>query len=192
MKYIPRKPCLNCGNPVKKTTNTTCSKRCSNLIKWQKKRGDIKEHLKKKIINYSEKCDVSGCWNWKMAKNSRGYAEISHNAKKERANRISYQAFKGEVPSHLFICHTCDNPACVNPDHLYIGTHQNNVDDKLKRNKQPRGEEIKLAKLTEKDILKIRELWEKRYMSQQKIADQFGVIQTTISRIVLRQTWKHI
>jgi len=127
-----------------------------------------------------------------MGKNSRGYAEISHNGKKKRTNRVSYQVFKGEIPENLFVCHTCDNPSCVNPDHLYLGTHQDNVNDKLDRRRQPRGEEIKLAKLTEKDIIKIRELFQEGSMTQQEIADQYGVCQTTISRVILNQTWTHL
>lgn len=192
MKYIPRKPCLHCGNPVKKTSTTTCSKRCSNFIKWKRKRGNIRDYLINKIINYSSKDHSTGCWNWNKGKSDRGYAEISINARKERANRISYQVFIDEVPPHLFVCHTCDNPGCVNPDHLYLGTHQDNVDDKLDRDRQPRGEEIKLAKLTEKDILKIRALWKEGFMSQESIAREFGVCQTTISRVILRQTWTHV
>jgi hypothetical protein len=192
MKYIQRKACTICGSVVKSTKTITCSKRCSNLYKWKKVFGNYHEYLKNKILKYSIKCLISGCWNWRKATTSRGYGTFTYRSKKERANRVSYLVFKGFIPEGIFVCHTCDNPSCVNPDHLYLGTHQQNVDDKLKRNRQPRGEKINLAKLKEKDIIKIRSSYENKEKTQQSLADEYNVSQTAISRIIHKKTWGHL
>ena len=144
-----------------------------------------------RMHKYSKK-NENGCWIWQRGLSNSGYGETAIRGRKKRAHRVCYEIYKGKIPEHLQVCHTCDTPACVNPDHLYLGTHQRNVDDKVNRDRQPRGEEIKLAKLTEKNVLMIRKLWKEGRMSQQEFANQYGVCQTTISRIILRQTWNHI
>ena len=88
-----------------------------------------------------------------------------------------------------YVLHSCDNPLCCNPDHLRTGTHQDNMDDMYSRGRQSRGSSRPLAKLTEKDVLQIRAI---TGMTQQAIADQYGVGQAAIERIILRKTWKHI
>lgn len=192
MKKIPREPCIICGNLRKYTRNKSyCSRACSQKHRTELKYIKYKSEILARIQKYT-KINESGCWIWQMGLSRSGYGETSIKGKKKRVHRVVHELYTGKVPENLHVCHTCDTTSCVNPEHLYVGTHQRNVDDKLERDRQPRGEEIKLAKLTEKDILKIRQLWKEGYMSQQAIANEFGVNQTTISCIVLRKTWRHI
>lgn len=82
----------------------------------------------------------SGCWEWQACTNGAGYGIVGIGGKRvDRAHRVSYRLHKGEIPAGLFVCHTCDNRRCVRPDHLFLGTNQDNVDDMVTkgRNSKP-------------------------------------------------------
>lgn len=79
---------------------------------------------------------VRGCWNWTGTKDKDGYGSLGFGNKVVRAHRLSHEAFIGPVPTDLLVCHTCDNPSCVNPSHLFVGTVQDNNEDKRQKGRQ--------------------------------------------------------
>lgn len=125
------------------------------------------------------------CWLWTSRIDKHGYGRWSGNL----AHRLAYTHFKGPIPAGLLVCHTCDNPVCVNPAHLWLGTNADNARDKVAKGRA-RGGSLSggnRAKLTTKDALEIRRL--RGTMTQAKIAAMFGVGQNTVSRIQNGHTW---
>lgn len=139
---------------------------------------------------------LEGCWNWTGLKDRNGYGNLVSNVngkKEQRANRVSWIFFRGGIPEGLCVLHRCDNPSCVNPDHLFLGTNGDNMKDKTTkgRNNAPRGERAGGAKLTVGQVLEIR----RRYAAgdiQRQIALDFGVGYKAINKIVHRQRWAHV
>ena len=158
---------------------------------------NVQEYLKSKII-----IDKNSCWLWKgyvkkiNAKRQSGYALAWHNGKNRMAHRLSYTAFKGRIPDGLCVCHHCDVKHCINPDHLFLGTQKDNIQDMFKKGRQPnpaiiQGEKNSQAKLTEKDIYAIFYLRKKNQTGQQ-IADIFNISKMQVSRILNKQRWKYL
>ncbi len=129
------------------------------------------------------------CWEWKASK-IKGYARIGWQGKTLKAHRLIFQWSTGVDPAGNHVRHTCDNPGCVNPKHLLLGTPQDNMDDKVKRGRSLRGSQHPTSKLNEKDVRKIRSL--KGKMTQQEIADEFGISQAHVSSIQQRKAWSHV
>lgn len=134
----------------------------------------------------------NGCWEWTGPKMPAGYGKFYYNSLFEYSHRYSFTLSNGPIPPGLVICHRCDNPSCVNPEHLFLGTYKDNAQDCLKKGRhkfgQLKGSKNASAKLTEDQVLKIRES-NKRY---KEIATEYGVSEHCISEIRRRITWKHI
>jgi hypothetical protein len=117
------------------------------------------------------------------------------NSKNILAHRFSFQNHHNRlIQEGLCILHICDNPKCVNPTHLIEGTHQDNNTDRANkgRGNAARGEKNGLAKLTEKKVLEIREIYSQGKTNYKKLGEEYGVDQTVIGRIVRYETWAHI
>ena len=110
------------------------------------------------------------------------------------AHRFSWELHKGEIPKGLFVCHKCDVRHCVNPDHLFLGTLMDNTIDMVNKRRQARGEKIANAKLTEKEVRKIRKIykWRDKEFGTYGLAKKFGTVNSTIHFIITRRTWKHV
>jgi hypothetical protein len=137
------------------------------------------------------KAGADDCWLWKAGRNQYGYGLISHRL----AHRVSWEIAYGKpVPPGLVVCHGCDNPACVNPEHLWLGTQRDNLQDMFAKGRGkhvvPRDngrERNPMAKLTADDVGKIRSL--AGTMTQRKLGERFGVGQDQISRILSGERW---
>jgi len=143
-------------------------------------------------VDYRES---SECWNWKASTGS-GYGKIKFGPKYVGAHRLMYQMFYGPIPQGLFVCHRCDNPKCVNPRHLFVGTNSENIQDAISKGRTWRsnnqGEHNPRATLTESDVLDIRRK-RKQGLSFATINKDYPVGRTAIQDCAIGgRKWKHI
>lgn len=129
----------------------------------------------------------SGCWLWDGYVGRAGYGVFRLNGVDARAHRLSYHMHMGRFDPSLVVRHKCDVPACVNPDHLCIGTHADNVRDKVDRGRAPRGESHVNSKLTDSQVDEVRAMLS-RGVRQKDIAAMFDVTQAAISSIHIGRT----
>ncbi len=135
----------------------------------------------------------NGCIPWIAFKDGNGYGLISIGSHRSIvASRASYILFVGDIPNGLHVLHRCDNPSCVNPTHLFLGTNLDNIKDKISKNRQTKGSLIVGSKLNEDSARKIRHLYSLGGTSYMKLADQFGVTGSNIQAVIERRTWKHV
>ena len=130
------------------------------------------------------------CWVWVGATNGRGYGAIKIDGRKRRAHRVCWELTFGEIPEDLHVCHCCDNTLCVNPSHLFLGTHSENIKDAHKKGRMVdnSGENCATAKLTWVQVEEIRCI-HKEY-TRVELARIYGVSHSTISNVVNMKTWK--
>jgi hypothetical protein len=138
----------------------------------------------------------SGCWIWTGALDVNGYARIAFNGRNSKASRVAYTLFKCEDPGALHVLHRCDMPAWVNPDHLFLGTHQENMDDRAKKGRHGDisgtkngnyGSRNWLSKLQADQVRQIRVL--KKTMTYRQVADRFCVSIGSVQKIIEGRNW---
>ena len=134
-----------------------------------------------------------GCWEWTAARNGYGYGIFGPNRKTFLAHRLSWSMAHGDIPDGLHVLHHCDNPSCVRPDHLFIGTAKDNVQDMIRKGRKvmgpfPRGEDHPNTTLTEEDVRAIRRRFESGE-SRSDLARAMGVCHSTICNILHGRTW---
>lgn len=183
------KNCPQCGCVIERKTpsllarSTTCSRTCGANY--------FKRPLRDR---FAERYEVAsnGCWLWSGTVSKMGYGVIAHDNRHLAAHRVAYTLHKGDIPAGLCVCHTCDTPRCVNPEHLFGGTHQDNMDDMRKkgRGNRPAGEKHWKAKLTVEDVIRIRERAETETHSL--IAADYNVGRVQVGHIARGKAWKGI
>lgn len=134
------------------------------------------------------------CWEWNGQKDKHGYGQMCKEGKTVRTHRISFELHKGKIPVDHGVLHHCDNPPCVNPDHLFVGTQLDNMRDRNLKGRTAvfRGSDHKNAKITEPIVLEMRKLYSDGVYSQRQIGEIYGVSQAHVSDIVRGGYWKHV
>lgn len=153
-----------------------------------------KNHLIDRMMAFVMPEPNSGCWIWMGAiSRSTGYGRFTPRLVSRPVHRVMFEEVNGKIPSGLVVRHKCDVPCCVNPEHLEVGTHQDNANDKVARgrNAHLRGEGHTNSKLTAEDIITIR-IRRERGDRRMDIAADYGVSSALIRLIVTRKKWKHI
>ena len=134
-----------------------------------------------------------GCWEWQRETDAYGYGRFWITGRQRvAAHRFSYTVARGRVPSGLLVLHTCDNPKCVRPDHLYLGTHDDNMRDRKERGHYARGEDNNKAKLTADQVRELRRLYVPHQYGSTKLARQFGISPTAVKAILAGKAWGHV
>lgn len=159
-------------------------------------RGQYVYSPQERIMRWCSIDEATGCWLW-TGSTWRGYGRLTVGTRPVRktiaAHRYSYAAFVGPIPAGMEVCHKCDVRPCVNPAHLFVGTKQDNIDDRERkgRNNHVVGERIGSAKLNSSQVQEMR-LARLTGESFQKIANRFGVDKQTAYSAILGRTWGHV
>lgn len=141
-----------------------------------------------KLLDRVNKTD--GCWEWIGDIAKVGYGRMYFFGKRRYAHRVSYEIYKGKIPSGMLVCHHCDNPKCVNPDHLFLGTKRDNALDASSKGRLQHGENHTKALLSERDVIQIRRIYANQKKTQLEIAKLFGVSGPCVWAIVNGVNWK--
>ncbi len=188
------KTCLHCGAEFFRDTRCThaywarakyCSRSCfSQTIKTN---ADVRRApIETEFAKHFEKGD--GCWEWNWLKDKDGYGLFPYAKVMYRAPKIALALDGRPAANGQYACHTCDNPGCVRPSHLYPGTPLQNSADAKSRNRTSRGEKVHFSKITEDLVRQIRFA----QGTHEKIALEFGISRGNVSLIRARKTWKHV
>ncbi len=159
----------------------------------------LREHILSGLLDrFWQRVEKSeGCWRWTGALNNNGYGLFWVGAKwggYKLAHRVSWIIHFGPIPIGKVVCHHCDNPPCPRPDHLFIGTDRDNIDDAIAKGRMivPHGEKHHAAKLTADIVVEMRQLASEGRMSQRELARRYDVDHSTIKRVLNGTGWKHV
>lgn len=160
----------------------------------------VRRRKKGLISRFWSKVDRRGafeCWLWIGGLKSNGYGQINDDPRDDKyigrklaAHRVAYEIAFGPVPNGLHVLHRCDNRACVNPRHLFLGTHQDNMADMFAKGRHAHGESQPTRKLNQHQVRAIRWLAIHDAGSQVDLAREFGVSESNITQILMRRTWR--
>lgn len=186
----PNCACIQCGvamylRPWEQGRRRYCSMPCRYA--WEHAHRPSPEE---RFWSWMDKSDEDGCWPWMRGRDLDGYGIFSHthDIPARRANRVAWELTNGPIPAGLEVCHTCDNPPCCRPDHLFLATNAGNHADRDRKGRQARGERNGWAKLTADAVRAIRASGEPARI----LVERFGVKKATISSVRTGRSWKHI
>ncbi len=192
--------CPNCGkNFTRRLANVHqaskrgikemyCSHRCS-ATKQENPKTSLEVRFNEKVIKQD------GCWGWKGGRQSNGYGAIWYNGRMIHASRASWIIHRGPIPEGAEVMHICDNPVCSNPDHLMLGSHQQNMTDCKNKGRagyisRP-GESNPCAKLDEKKVIYLRQQYAGG-RTIKSLAKELNINYSTAKAAISKQNWKHI
>lgn len=137
---------------------------------------------------------TNGCWLWNGRFHKKGYGVIQFRINKTTYSWLAHRASRiihhGDIPDGYLVCHRCDNPSCVNPEHLFLGTPADNSRDMTSKHRSAKGERHSHAKLTWAQVVTIRAMW-RHGQKQAVIAEQFGIANSLVSRICNFKIWRY-
>jgi hypothetical protein len=153
----------------------------------------LEERFWSKVWKYKEQ---GACWVWFGGKMRKGYGEIALGGRGTphiSAHRLAWILHNGPIPKGMLVCHHCDNPPCVNPEHLFLGTYSDNMMDLEKKglSNHPKGEDNH-AKLSEEQVQEIRRKYVPNVVTMLQLGKEYGVADETIRKIILRKKWRHL
>lgn len=162
------------------------------------KASQFDDSVKGRFWNKVKISDPSSCWEWQACKNRKGYGSFSPGRKylsitgTKISHRFAFLFHYGEINCELQVCHSCDNPGCCNPFHLWQGTAKQNSEDMSLKGRSPRGEKQGSTNLTNADVYAIRAMYATGRFQQKEIAEKFCMTQQGIYHIINNLTWKDI
>ena len=196
------KPCAYCKKDYEHNKNYNPSKYCSRECTTTSRRltdEELKDSVRKRFYSKFIAGIIDECWEWKAYKNKSGYGVMRYGSKRGNnalAHRISYLLNMGEIPSGLFVMHTCDNPPCVNPSHLRLGTNQDNVDDMVNKGrhyaKYLKGQSNLSRAIITANIARNVKIDLTNNIKAKEIADKYAISKHIVWDIKREKTWKHI
>lgn len=152
--------------------------------------------MKERFLARFTKDSTTGCWNWTGTRGRTGYGRLTIGKQAFLAHRLSYEMFCAPIPDGMCVLHHCDNPSCVNPGHLFLGTQADNIADMVTKRRHAKGHIVAhvgtanfKAKLTESDVIAIRSDY---ISSGPELARRFGVSNVQISNIRRGKSWSHV
>lgn len=146
----------------------------------------LQESFDEKWIPVTE----SGCWLWMDFIYKGGYGVFKPVKGTRMAHRVAWMLYKGEIPGNKCVCHKCDIPSCVNPSHLFLGSHKDNSLDMKRKNRQAKGEKNGGSKLNIKKVMEIRKSYEGGGVSYRSLAKRYEIGLSQIARIIKNNSWK--
>jgi len=149
-------------------------------------RRNILEDVLKRINKKGE----DDCWEWMGCILQSGYGQVRINYKKYRVHRFIYEKMCDIIPSGLLVLHTCNNPKCCNPNHLFLGTHQDNMDQMVKDGRKLSGENSSRAKLNWKQVNEIRKKYIPYKYTQKQLGKEYGISEAECFLIINNKVWK--
>lgn len=178
---------------------------CHNCYERMRRAGHLEEFQArpKKIPTWDRMVKIgwtetdSGCWEWRGTKNADGYGTIfngtygkNKSPRRSITSRVSWEHHYGPIPEGLLVCHTCDNPPCIRPDHLFLGAPRVNSHDMVNKRRSTNGERNPNAKLTDREVQEIREKYRPRYGALAQLGREYGVTRSAIWQIINNRSRK--
>ena len=182
------KTCIVCGDKAK--SKGLCNKHYRRALKgkdpWSKSQKEMTEEER-----FFDKVEKHDCWTWTGSRNSDGYGNFFYDNASGKAHRWSYEYHHGPIEDGLSVCHSCDHPYCVNPDHLFLGTQQDNIADMVSKERQRGAPGVSNANavLTETQVNAIRKIYESGGVTQKELARLFDVSLITVSRVLRNRSY---
>ena len=145
------------------------------------------------MFSYINKNAENSCWEWTRCLSNKGYAVFNVKNKMILVHRFMYEKFKNKISNKMSVCHSCDNPKCVNPEHLFLGTHKENIIDCIKkgRDKKARGERQRKCSISEKTAIEIKTKF-KEGKTIKEIYHLFDCSYQTVWNICKNRSWKYL